>query len=145
MCGPYFCARYYGLNAVRLRVVNWPWVSVYGPSRSTWVGPVMYDNIDLNHFRYYSLSRREESSKNKLFVWLLACVSAGSKKTSKSDLQKKTYLEVFWCEESESDVSFLVFFYHSFFYTKDHFFYKKNIFYKGWPKGNRGRGIRIWS
>jgi hypothetical protein len=34
-------------------------------------------------------------------------------------------------EELESDVSFLKFFSDRFFYTKDHFFYKKIFFSKG--------------
>ena len=34
-------------------------------------------------------------------------------------------------KESESGVSFLKFFFGSIFYTKDHFFYEKNVGYKG--------------
>jgi hypothetical protein len=37
---------------------------------------------------------------------LLACVSAGSKKTSKTDFEKKTFLDVIRCGEFESAVGF---------------------------------------
>ncbi len=56
----------------------------------------------------------------------------------------RVHRRVIGVEELESGVSFLKFFSGPFFYTKDDFFNKKIFFYKGSPKGNRGRGTRIW-
>jgi hypothetical protein len=54
-----------------------------------------------------SLSRREESSKHKLFVCLLDCLCVRKvKKTSKTDFEEKTFLEVIRCGEFESAVGF---------------------------------------
>jgi hypothetical protein len=54
-----------------------------------------------------SLSRREESSKHKLCVCLLACLCVHRvKRTSKTDFEEKTFLEVIRCGEFESAVSF---------------------------------------
>ena len=85
-----------------------------------------------NYFIYaYSLSRREESWENKLSACLLACVSAGSKEHRLVTIFIRVDRRVIGVKESESSVSFLKFFFGSVFYTKDHFFYEKNVGDKG--------------
>jgi hypothetical protein len=85
---------------------------------------------------------------NCLFDWLIdwlidwLCVRTGQKNITIVFIRVDR--RVIGIEELESDVSFVKFFSDQFFYTKNHFFYKKIFFYKGWPKGNRDRGTRIW-
>jgi hypothetical protein len=86
----------------------------------------------------FSLSRREESCKDKLFACLLVCpyFTDWSKRKVKTNatILHKTWPKVIGGQELKSEVSFLQFFWGSIFYTKDHFFLKKIIFYKVWPQ-----------
>jgi hypothetical protein len=68
---------------------------------------------------------------------LFACMSAEGEENTRVDRR------VIGVEELESDVSFLNIFYATIFLDKRPLFYKKIFFYKGWPKDNRSRGIRI--
>jgi hypothetical protein len=69
-----------------------------------------------------SLSRREESCQHKLFVCLLACMSAEGQKNIRVDRR------VIGVEELEYEVSFLKLFYGTIFLDKGPLFYKKIIF-----------------